>query len=157
MTPRRQRMVLVLAIVIGVSAAAFVGLRAFNENLLYFRSTSQVIKGDIPDNQRFRVGGLIVEGSVQRTPGSLTVNFEITDTATVLPVVYSGVLPNLFKEGQGIVAHGKLDDRGIFVADEILAKHDENYMPPDVEDSVRAAHEEGVKRAKAEAAAEEQQ
>ncbi|MDX1455566.1 MAG: cytochrome c maturation protein CcmE [Gammaproteobacteria bacterium] len=149
MTRRQQRMALVAAVVLGVAVAVGLGLRAFEENLLYFYSTSQVLKGEAPAERKFRVGGLVVDGSVEREEGSLTVRFQLTDTATKLPVTYTGILPDLFREGQGIVTHGKLVD-GVFIADEVLAKHDENYMPPEVEDSIKSAHEEGVARAKAE-------
>lgn len=153
MTARQQRMLLVVAVLIGVAAAATLGLRAFQENLLYFYSTSQVVKGDAPLDRTFRLGGLVVEGSVEREPGSLTVHFALTDTVTPVPVEYTGILPDLFREGQGIVAHGKLNDDGVFIADEVLAKHDENYMPPEVADSIKNAHYEGVKRSKQQDAA----
>jgi cytochrome c-type biogenesis protein CcmE len=137
MTPRQKRMVAVAAIVIGVGAATFVATRAFQENLSYFYSPSQIAAGEAPDGRAFRVGGLVISGSVQRSPGSLEVRFALTDNARTVPVSYTGLLPDLFREGQGIIAHGKLDDRGIFVADEVLAKHDENYMPPEVKDSLK--------------------
>ncbi len=148
MTARQQRMLLVAAVVIGVAGAAALGLRAFQENLLYFYSTTQVMNGEAPVNDTFRLGGIVVEGSVDRTPGSLKVRFVLTDTLTPVPVEYEGILPDLFREGQGIVAHGSLNEHGVFVADEVLAKHDENYMPPAVADSIRQAHDEGVKRSK---------
>lgn len=146
MTARRQRMLLVAAVVIGVAAAVGLGLRAFQENLLYFYSTTQVMAGEAPANDQFRLGGIVVEGSVEREPGSLKVRFVLTDTLTPVPVAYEGILPDLFREGQGIVAHGSLNEEGVFVADEVLAKHDENYMPPAVADSIKQAHFEGVKR-----------
>ena len=142
-------MVLVAAAVLGVGIAVALALRAFQENLLYFYSPSQVSRGEAPADKRFRVGGLVVVGSVVREPGSLTVRFRLTDTQQELPVTYTGILPDLFREGQGIVTHGKLEADGMFAADEVLAKHDENYMPPDVADSLKKAHEEGVARAKA--------
>lgn len=153
MTPRQQRMLLAAVIVIGVASAVGLGLRAFQENLLYFYSTSQVLKGDAPLDRKFRVGGLVVDGSVERQSGSLMVRFALTDTVTQLPVTYTGILPDLFREGQGIVALGRLNENQIFEADEVLAKHDENYMPPEVADSIKQAHEEGVARKKAEEAA----
>lgn len=149
MTRRQQRMILVAVVVLGVAAAVGLGLRAFQENLLYFYSTSQVLNGDAPLDRKFRVGGLVVDGSVEREDGSLEVRFFLTDTQTQLPVTYTGILPDLFREGQGIVTHGRLNENGVFVADEVLAKHDENYMPPEVEASIRQAHEEGVARKKA--------
>ena len=149
MTPRQQRSLLVAAVVVGVGTAVALGLRAFQENLLYFYSPSQVARGEAPADHRFRVGGIVVPGSVHRAEGSLTVAFSLTDTVHTLEVSYTGILPDLFREGQGIVTHGALGADGRFVADEVLAKHDENYMPPDVADSLKKAHEEGVKRAKA--------
>jgi cytochrome c-type biogenesis protein CcmE len=115
-------------------------LRAMNENILFYYSPTQVAAGEPPEGRRFRVGGLVVNGSVERTPGSLEVQFTLTDNAEVVPVVYSGILPDLFREGQGIIAHGALTDDGRFKADEVLAKHDENYMPPEVEESLKKAH-----------------
>ena len=149
MTPRRQRMLLVVAALIGVGLAVALALRAFQENLLYFYSPSQVSRGEAPADKRFRVGGLVVVGSVQREPGSLTVRFKLTDTLHELPVTFTGILPDLFREGQGIVTQGRIGPDGAFAADEVLAKHDENYMPPDVADSLKQAHAEGVARAKA--------
>ena len=139
-------MLLLSLVVIGVSVAAGLGLRAFQENLLYFYSPSSVSNGEVPADKKFRLGGLVVEGSVQRETGSLTVNFTLTDTLNAVDVAYTGILPDLFRDGQGIVAHGRLNDTGVFVADEVLAKHDENYMPPEVADSLAAAHREGVKK-----------
>lgn len=150
MTPRRQRMLMVLAIVIGVAVAASLGLRAFQENLLYFYSTTQVLQGDAPLDRKFRLGGIVVQDTVERDRGSLTVRFVLTDTQTTVPVEYTGILPDLFREGQGIVTHGRLDERNVFVADEVLAKHDEDYMPPEVAASIKQAHYEGVKRAREE-------
>ena len=142
-------MVLVAAAVLGVGIAVALALRAFEENLLYFYSPSQVDRGEAPADKRFRVGGLVVVGSVARAPGSLTVRFRLTDTLHELPVTYSGILPDLFREGKGVVTQGKLGPDGVFRASEVLAKHDENYMPPDVADSLKKAHAEGVARAKA--------
>jgi cytochrome c-type biogenesis protein CcmE len=136
MTPRRKRMLAVAAIVIGVGAATAVALQALQENLLYFYSPSQVTAGEAPSERAFRLGGLVTTGSVERTPGSLEVRFTVTDNAETIPVAYSGLLPDLFREGQGVVAHGKLSTDGVFMAHEVLAKHDENYMPPEVADSL---------------------
>jgi cytochrome c-type biogenesis protein CcmE len=149
MTPRQQRTLLLVAALAGVGLAVALALRAFEENLLYFYSPSQVAKGEAPADRLFRVGGIVVPGSVKRAEGSLTVEFTLTDTAHLLPVSYTGILPDLFREGQGIVTNGRLGADGRFVAEEVLAKHDENYMPPDVADSLKKAHEEGVARAKA--------
>lgn len=132
MNKRSKRKLLVVLVVFGVAVAAVLGLTAFEENLLYFYSPSQVEAGEAPDNRKFRVGGLVVAGTVQRETGSLMVQFNLTDNAKVMTVEYSGILPDLFREGQGIVALGEMNSSGQFVADEVLAKHDENYMPPEV-------------------------
>jgi cytochrome c-type biogenesis protein CcmE len=136
MTPRRKRMLAVAAIVLGVGAATAVALQALNENLLYFYSPSQVMGGEAPTARSFRLGGLVTTGSVARTPGSMEVHFLVTDHAETIPVSYSGLLPDLFREGQGVIARGKLREDGTFVAEEVLAKHDENYMPPEVAESL---------------------
>ncbi len=133
MTPRRKRLLGVTAILAGVGAAALLATFAFEENLLYFYSPSQVMAGEVPAGRgSFRVGGLVTPGSLEREPGSLEVRFVVTDNAQSIPVQYSGLLPDLFREGQGVIAHGRLTGSGVFVADEVLAKHDENYMPPEV-------------------------
>jgi cytochrome c-type biogenesis protein CcmE len=131
MRPRRQRMLLIGAVVAGMTIAAGFAYRAFRENLLYYFVPTQVAAGEAP-HREFRIGGMVVKHSVQRAPGSLTVRFVLTDFAHEVPVMYTGVLPDLFREGQGIVARGKLDASGTFVAEEVLAKHDEKYMPPDI-------------------------
>jgi cytochrome c-type biogenesis protein CcmE len=141
MTPRRQRMLAVGLIVAGAAAAATLGLFAFRENVLYFYSPTQIVQGEAPGDRRIRLGGMVTEGSVQREPGSLEVRFVLTDTAFEVPVSYAGLLPDLFREGQGIIVHGTLDTAGTFVADEVLAKHDESYMPPEVAASMEAAAE----------------
>jgi len=138
MTPRRKRMVAVAAIVIGVGAATAVALQAFQENIMYFYSPSQISAGEAPTGRSFRLGGLVTTGSLQRTPGSIEINFVVTDNAESIPVKYSGLLPDLFREGQGVIAHGKLTEEGVFMADEVLAKHDENYMPPEVAETLHA-------------------
>ena len=134
---------LVVMVVFGVALAAVLGLTAFEENLLYFYSPTQVENGEAPDNRKFRVGGLVVAGTVERASDSLLVKFDLTDNAKIISVEYSGILPDLFREGQGIVAMGEINNGGVFVADEVLAKHDENYMPPEVADALNAAHEAG--------------
>jgi cytochrome c-type biogenesis protein CcmE len=136
MTPRRKRMFMVTAIVAGVSFAAFLGLQAFRENVMLFFDPSQIVAGEVPADKRFRLGGMVAKGSVQKTAGTLDVKFLVTDFKHTVPVSYSGLLPDLFREGQGVVAHGRLRD-GTFVADEILAKHDEKYMPPEVAKSLK--------------------
>ena len=137
MTPRRRRMLLVIGILGGVSVAGALALQAFRSNVMFFFDPSQVAAGEAPPGERFRLGGMVTKGSVQRTPGSLEVRFVVTDFAQSVPVVYSGVLPDLFREGQGVVADGRLQPDGTFRADEVLAKHDENYMPPEVTRSLK--------------------
>jgi cytochrome c-type biogenesis protein CcmE len=137
MTPRQKRMVTVVAILAGVGIATAFALQAFNKNLLYYYSPTQISAGEAPSARTFRVGGLVENGSVKREPGSLEVHFTLTDYNKQIGVSYTGVLPDLFREGQGIIARGKLGDGGEFVAEEVLAKHDENYMPPEVKDSLK--------------------
>ena len=136
MTPRQKRMVTVVAIVAGVGIATAFALKAFNQNLLYYYSPTQVHAGEAPDARAIRVGGLVENGSLARKPGSMEVTFILTDYAQKVPVSYTGVLPDLFREGQGVIARGKMDGNR-FVAEEVLAKHDENYMPPEVKDSLK--------------------
>ncbi len=138
MTPRRKRLLAVLAILAGVGIATALAMLAFRDNLLYFYNPTQVLAGDAPEGRKFRIGGMVTAGSVQRTPGSLEVRFIVTDYRNSIPVRYEGLLPDLFREGQGVVAHGRIDAAGQFVADEVLAKHDENYMPPEVAESLHA-------------------
>ena len=145
MTPkRRQRLFHIAGMVIGVGIAAGFALKAFNENLMFFYSPTEVVAGDAPADHMIRVGGLVTNGSVKRQPDGLTVKFDLTDNTDTITVQYTGILPDLFREGQGIVAHGRLQDDRLFVADEVLAKHDENYMPPEVADALKTAHEEAV-------------
>jgi cytochrome c-type biogenesis protein CcmE len=139
MSKRGRRKKLVLLALFGVAVATVLGLSAFEENLLYFYSPTQVKAGEAPMLRAFRIGGLVVIGSVQRATDSLEINFVLTDNTENIPVSYSGILPDLFREGQGIVAMGKLNAEGLFVADEVLAKHDENYMPPEVADALKAS------------------
>ena len=141
MKPRRQRMILVALVAAGVVLSAGLALRAFQENLLYFFTPSQIAAGEAPDNRAYHLGGMVLENSIERDSGSLTVNFVVTDYAHTMPVSYSGVLPDLFAENQGVVARGRLGENGRFVADEILAKHDENYMPPEIAEAMAQAEE----------------
>jgi cytochrome c-type biogenesis protein CcmE len=134
---KQKRLGLILLMVAGISIATFFGLRAFNDNLMYFFSASDVIEGKAPKDHLFRLGGMVVKGSVVRQPSGLTVRFVLTDMAKEVTVEYTGILPDLFREGQGIVANGKLDANGVFIAQEVLAKHDENYMPPEVAGSMK--------------------
>ena len=132
MTPRRQRMLAVTLIVAGVGVAAALMLTAFEKNVQLFMSPTEVVAGEAPQGRKFQLGGHVVTDSFKREPGSLTATFEVTDNQSVVLVSYTGVLPDLFKEGQATVAKGVLNEQGVFVADEVLAKHDENYMPPEV-------------------------
>jgi cytochrome c-type biogenesis protein CcmE len=136
MTPRRKRLLAVIAIIGGVAAATALAMLAFQDNLLYFYNPTQVAAGEAPNGRTFRIGGLVTQGSLQKTEGTLKIRFVVTDFKESIPVNYEGLLPDLFREGQGVIAHGRLADNGEFVADEVLAKHDENYMPPEVADSL---------------------
>ncbi len=140
MTARQQRMGVVALIVVGVALTATFALRAFDEDLLYFYSVTDVADGKAPANKQFRVGGLVIPGSIERDEGDLEVRFALTDNENTIKVAYSGVLPDLFREGQGIIAHGTLKSDSMFEADEVLAKHDENYMPPEVAESLKKIH-----------------
>lgn len=140
MTPKRKkRLIVVIVLIVGMGTATALGLYAFQQNLLYFYSPSEVLAGEPPAGRLFRIGGLVVDGSVERETDGLTVRFDLTDRAATIPVVYTGLLPDLFREGQGIVAHGRLNQNGVFRANEVLAKHDETYMPPEVADALKAA------------------
>lgn len=143
MKARQQRMIFIGLVVAGMLVSAGFAYRAFNENLLYYFSPTQIADGEAPVERRFRLGGMVVENSYRRAPGSLTASFVVTDLGNTIPVEYTGVLPDLFAEGKGVVAHGTLNDDGLFVADEVLAKHDENYMAPEVAESL----EKGAQRA----------
>jgi cytochrome c-type biogenesis protein CcmE len=136
-------MIAVAAILVGVGIATTFAMQAFQKNLLYYYSPSQIKSGEAPANRSFRVGGLVENGSLKREPGSLEMHFTLTDYAQETVVSYTGVLPDLFREGQGVIARGKLQPDGTFVAEEVLAKHDENYMPPEVKDSLKP-HEAAV-------------
>lgn len=143
MNPQRRRMLTgIVLLMLGTGAATALALRAFQENLLYFYSPSQVAAGEAPAGRAFRVGGLVAADSVRRDRHSLAVSFALTDTLHSVQVVYEGVLPDLFREGQGVVANGRLLPDGRFEAAQVLAKHDENYMPPEVAESLAKA---GVK------------
>jgi len=136
MTPRRQRMLAVGLVVVGMSIATTLTLTAFRDNMMFYIELPDVAAGIVPSDRDFRVGGLVTPGSVQRISGELTVTFTLNDLKHSLDVRHSGILPDLFREGQGIIAHGRLDETGVFVAHTVLAKHDENYMPPEVADSL---------------------
>jgi cytochrome c-type biogenesis protein CcmE len=134
---RKKRLTIILAIVLGSSIAVGLTLYALKQNINLFYSTTQVAKGEAPQDARIRVGGMVIKGSLKRSPNSLRVEFKITNYEHDVTVVFTGILPDLFREGQGIIAQGKLDANGIFQADEVLAKHDENYMPPEIKDSLK--------------------
>jgi cytochrome c-type biogenesis protein CcmE len=137
MKPRHKKAALIVGVLAAVGAGTALVLNAFNSNLVFFFTPSQIASQEAPQGRTFRVGGMVVTGSVQRE--GLTVRFNVTDTAKVVPVRYEGVLPDLFKEGKGVVAQGKLMPDGVFVAKEVLAKHDENYMPPEAADALKQA------------------
>ena len=143
MTPRRKRLLAVLAIIVGVGVAAALAMLAFRDNLLYFYNPTQVLAGDAPSGRQFRIGGMVESGSLKREKDSLTVQFVVTDTAQNVTVRYTGLLPDLFKEGKGVVAQGSLGPDGVFTATEVLAKHDENYMPPEAAAAIEQAHKGG--------------
>ncbi len=142
-THRRNRLLLVLFLVAGVGGATTFALLALNENINLFYSPEQIVAGEAPVDRMIRAGGMVVEGSVHRSAEDLSVSFSISDLRDSEVVVqYIGILPDLFREGQGIIARGQLNAAGIFVAEEVLAKHDENYMPPEIADVVAEAHAE---------------
>lgn len=147
MKARHKRFVLVALGIVGVGIAASLALNALQSNISYFFSPSQVMANEAPRDHVFRIGGLVEEGTVQRQEDGLTVHFSVTDNAERVTVSYTGILPDLFSEGQGVVARGKLGGDSVFYAEEVLAKHDESYMPPEVADSLQTAHNEGVARA----------
>ncbi|NBU60120.1 MAG: cytochrome c maturation protein CcmE [Betaproteobacteria bacterium] len=126
---RRRRLLWIAALALAVSGTAYGVIRAFNDNMVFFYTPTQMLAGEAPAGRSLRIGGMVEAGSIEREAGTLTIRFRITDQDKTIPVTYTGVLPDLFKEGKGAVAQGELKD-GVFVASEILAKHDENYMPP---------------------------
>jgi cytochrome c-type biogenesis protein CcmE len=139
MKPRHKRLVLIIGALAGLGIAVALVLSAFQENLVFFYSPTQVANKEAPVGKSFRIGGLVEQGSVKRGNDGLTVSFNVTDTAKVIPVTYTGILPDLFKEGKGVVAQGRLQPDGTFKAHEVLAKHDENYMPPEAAHAVEQA------------------
>ena len=134
---RKRRLIMVLFLVCGVGIAVALAVTAFRENLLFYIDPSQIAAGEAPIDKTFRLGGMVEEGSFIRDQDSLNVRFTLTDYANKVTVAYEGILPDLFREGQGIIAKGKLGQDGIFVAEEVLAKHDEEYMPPEVAESLK--------------------
>src|SRR5688500_9412914 len=139
MKRRHKRIGIIVAGLAGLSLAAFLALSAFQNNLVFFFSPTQVAAKEAPVNKTFRIGGLVGEGTLKKDPDGLTVRFTVTDTANSIPVVYKGILPDLFKEGRGCVAQGRMNADGVFYADQIMAKHDENYMPPEAAEALDKA------------------
>jgi len=141
--PRHKRAAIIVGALIAIGLAAFLIMNALNSNIALFVTPSDVFAGKAPQSQIFRIGGLVKEGSVKRD--GITVNFVVTDLAQEIPVAYTGILPDLFKEGKGAVIQGRLNDNGKFVASEVLAKHDENYMPPEAQHALEQAQKNGSK------------
>ena len=142
MKPRHKRWAMIVGGVAVLGIATALVLMAFNRNLVFFFTPSQVAAKEAPLDRTFRIGGMVEKGSVKRLPDGVTVTFVVTDTAKSLPVQYKGILPDLFKEGKGVVTQGRLTPEGTFVASEVLAKHDENYMPPEAGKAIDAAKHE---------------
>ncbi len=142
---RKKRLFLIVFMVIGVGAAVGLMTYSLNQNINLFQTPSQIAAGEVPVGRTIRAGGLVVAGSVERDTDGLGVTFKVTDGAAEVPIFYDGILPDLFREGQGIVALGKLNAEGMLEASEVLAKHDENYMPPEVKDALEQAHKDGKK------------
>jgi cytochrome c-type biogenesis protein CcmE len=138
-TPRAKRFIWVAVGIAILATAATLVLRAFNSNLVFFFTPSEVTANKAPKDRTFRIGGLVTAGSVKRNPDGLTVAFTVTDTVQTIPVSYTGILPDLFKEGKGVVAQGRIGGDGVFKASEVLAKHDENYMPPEAAEALKRA------------------
>lgn len=139
MKPRHRKLLVIALAVVGLAIAATLILNAFRSNLVFFFSPSEVAAGKAPVDRAFRIGGLVEDGSVKREADGLTVRFVVTDTAHTMPVIYKGILPDLFKEGKGVVAEGRLGADGLFTATQVLAKHDENYMPPEAAHALEQA------------------
>ena len=153
MKTRHKRLILVSAGLGTLALAAWLVLSAFQQNMVFFFTPTQVFAGEAPKGRSFRIGGMVEEGSIKRQADGVTVAFVVTDTAQKIPVTYKGILPDLFKEGKGVVAQGKLDAAGQFTADEVLAKHDENYMPPEAAYAVDQANKDAAAAKAAQAGA----
>jgi len=145
--PRHKRIAMIAGGLAAIAVAAGLILTAFQQNLVFFFTPSQVAAQEAPRGKTFRIGGMVEKGSVNRQGDGLTVRFTVTDTAKSIPVTYRGVLPDLFREGKGVVAQGRIGADGVFQASEVLAKHDENYMPPEAAEAVKRAHETSRKAA----------
>ncbi len=148
---RKKRLTLILFLVVGVGTAVGLLMYSLSQNINLFQTPTQIANGEVPVGRTIRAGGLVVAGSVVRSEEGLGVTFEVTDGVASVPIFYEGILPDLFREGQGIVALGQLNDAGVLQASEVLAKHDENYMPPEVQEALDKAHQAG--KANLEAAA----
>lgn len=148
MKPRHKRFAFIGLGLVVLGVATVLILNAFQSNLVFFFTPTQVVNGEVPQGRSFRIGGMVEDGSLVRENDGLTVRFIVTDTAKRVPVTYKGILPDLFKEGKGAVAQGKLDGEGIFVASEVLAKHDENYMPPEAAEALAKAKASGAQQSK---------
>ena len=143
-THRRNRLLLVIMVIVTAGGAVSFALLALNENINLFYAPDQIVAGEAPINRLIRAGGMVVAGSVERSKTDLGVSFIISDLkAAEVRVEFEGILPDLFREGQGVIARGELNSNGVFVAEEVLAKHDENYMPPEVADVIAGAHDDG--------------
>jgi cytochrome c-type biogenesis protein CcmE len=149
---RKNRLILILFMVIGLGSAVGLMMYSLSQNIDLFMTPTQIANGEVRQGQTIRAGGLVVDGSVMRSDDGLQVSFAITDGAVNVTVEYDGILPDLFREGQGIVAMGKVDSRKVMIASEVLAKHDEEYMPPEVQYALDSAHKEGVENLKKNAA-----
>jgi len=141
MKARHKRLILVMAGLAALGVAVWLILSAFQKNLVFFFTPSQILAGEAPHNRSFRVGGMVEKGTLMRQPDGMTVSFIVTDMAKGIRVNYRGILPDLFKEGKGVVAQGKLGNDNVFLAEEVLAKHDENYMPPDAAYALKKGRE----------------
>ncbi|WP_027469777.1 cytochrome c maturation protein CcmE [Deefgea rivuli] len=147
MTPRRKRAAWIIGALIALALVTFFVVNAFRQNLVFFYTPTQIAAGEAPQGRAFRIGGMVVDKSLQRAADGVTIRFDVTDTDKVIPVQYRGILPDLFKEGKGVVAEGRWEN-GVFTASEVLAKHDENYMPPEAQDAVNKAHQKAAEKAK---------
>jgi len=150
---RKKRLIVIFAILAGISATLGLGLYAMQQNINLFYTPTEIASGVVPQDARIRAGGLVKDGSLRRSEDSLTVDFLVTDGDADTAIQYRGILPDLFREGQGIVALGRLNEKGVLIADEVLAKHDENYMPPEVSSALEKTgmlkhYEDGQKEAK---------
>lgn len=143
MKPRYKKLSIIAVALVGLAGASALVLNAFQSNLVFFFSPTDVYQGKAPVDRVFRIGGLVKEGSVKREADGLTTSFVVTDTAQLIPAVYTGILPDLFGEGKGVVADGKLGSDGLFTANRVLAKHDENYMPPEAAHALEQAQKAG--------------